>query len=154
MRLLFLTLLAILANLFNKIEADEVQAAENLQKMDYGSDFLRMAVVLIILVGFAIFSAWFIKKILKSRMHHINQSKGIKILEKRTLSPKSCLYLINVLGKGVVIAETPHGIHPITELNMDAETELLFSTETMDKKSRFSFQEMLSKKLKTHLTQK
>lgn len=87
--------------------------------------------------------AWFLKKALHTRMQQMNLTSSIKILEKRSLSPKSSLYLIDVLGKGVLIGETPGGIHLITELPTDIPLP-----EPAEVKPTRSFAELLKKEEK------
>jgi len=57
------------------------------------------------------------KKISKGRFRSFNYLKSVKILEKRPLSPKSMLYLIEVGGKQVLIAESQFEVRTVATLD-------------------------------------
>ena len=58
-----------------------------------------------------------LRKMSYGRLRGINALKSIKILEKRPLSSKSILYLIEVGGKQVLIAESQLAVRTITTLD-------------------------------------
>ena len=57
---------------------------------------------------------------MKSRVQFINNNKSIKILERRTLSPKSALYLIEVNNEKVLISESHVEVRPIQALEIQS----------------------------------
>ena len=72
----------------------------------YEGAFLKMFLTLIALLVAIFFAAWALRKLAHGRLMQFNNSKNIKILEKRALSPKTALYLIEVHGRKTVIAES------------------------------------------------
>jgi len=58
------------------------------------------------------------KKISHGRLRNFNYLKSIKIIEKRPLSPKSMLYLIEVGGKQVLIAESQLEVRTVASLDL------------------------------------
>lgn len=72
----------------------------------YETAFIKTIVVLVGLLVLVILTVWMFKKISHGRIRGLNYMKSVKILEKRPLSPKSMLYLVEVSGKQVLIAES------------------------------------------------
>jgi flagellar biogenesis protein FliO len=72
----------------------------------YEGAFLKMFLVLMGLIVGIFFIVWLLKKIGQGRWLHGNGNKSIKIVEKRPLSPKTMLYIIDVDGQQSVIAES------------------------------------------------
>lgn len=58
-----------------------------------------------LILAFVFFTLWFVRRLAQGRMQQ-GSANRIKILEKRPLSPKTMLYLIEMNGKEVVIAES------------------------------------------------
>lgn len=83
----------------------------------YETAFIKMIVVLIGLIALALLAFYLFKKISSSNMVQSNHYKNIKILEKRALSPKSILYLIEVGGKKLLIGESQVELRGISELS-------------------------------------
>lgn len=89
-----------------------------------GSSFSDQLFHMILSLGFVIIllviGTWVLKRFFGQRLQQLNSSCGIKIIERRTLSPKSVLYIVEIEGKKILIGETPAGINslatfPITE---------------------------------------
>lgn len=89
---------------------------------DYESAFIKMIIFLVVLLIFVFVIFFIFKKLSSSRMHHNNHYKSIKILEKRAISPKSMLYMIEVGGKKILLAESQFEIRNISNLEW-VETE-------------------------------
>lgn len=83
---------------------------------NYWGEFVNMILTLLIIVGLIFVSVIVLKKIMRSRLHHMNKGASIKILERRPINQKSSLYLVDIAGKIVIIGESQAGIHLITEL--------------------------------------
>ncbi len=83
----------------------------------YEAAFIKTIVVLVGLLVLIILTIWMFKKISHGRLKTFNVLKSVKILEKRPLSPKSMLYLIEVSGKQVLIAESQLEVRKITSLD-------------------------------------
>jgi len=83
----------------------------------YESAFLKMIFVLIaiLVVVFALF--FILKRLSSKRLHQSNQLRTIKILEKRAISPKSLLYLIEIGGQKILIAESQLEVRLISSLD-------------------------------------
>lgn len=72
----------------------------------YESAFLKMFLTLIALIVAIFFTIWALKRLSQGRLHSLNGNRTIKIIERRALSPKTVLYLVEVAGKQAMIAES------------------------------------------------
>lgn len=81
---------------------------------------------------------------MRGKMRHSKSGKGIKVLQRKAITPKSSLYLLDICGKGIVIAESPQGIHLIVEFPEGTDLEALLEKESLDNPS---FTELMQKKL-------
>ncbi len=94
----------------------------------YPHAFLKMFFSLIFFLAFLSFSLWFLKKIIQKRRAPV-YSQRIKILEKRALSPKSILYLVEVEGKKMVLSESQLETRFFSLQEEKEEEDLFFSPE-------------------------
>jgi len=81
---------------------------------NYKSAFVKMMVTLLGLIVLIVISVWMLRRIGHGRMKQLNYGREIKILERRPLSAKSVLYLVEVGGKKVVMAESQIEVRAIT----------------------------------------
>jgi flagellar biogenesis protein FliO len=73
---------------------------------DFGAAFAKMILTLLGLVLLMLVSYWFIKKIIQQRLQKGIGTSAIQVLEKKMISPKTMLYLIEVDHKKILIAES------------------------------------------------
>ena len=85
-----------------KAVAPEVQAKTD----KYESAFTKTIFILISILVLVVLTVWMFKRLSNSRFSKLNYLKNIKILEKRPLSPKSMLYLVEVGEKQILLAES------------------------------------------------
>lgn len=123
---IFLVLVLFLTGILFGDESVNTLTENDGSSYNYLSDFFHMLFTLGFVLILIFVSVWVLKKILRSRMHNLNKTNGIKILERRPLNPKASLYLVDILGKGVVISESPSGIQLITEFPPDVKVDALF----------------------------
>lgn len=94
----------------------EETASETTPDFNYRSAFIRMLISLVALMLFIFLTFWAFKRLMRSRIASTNQSRAIKILEKRAISPKSILYLIEVENEKILIAESHLEIRPVEKI--------------------------------------
>jgi|GEM_PF-1705230 len=95
------------------------EASENLDDLfdgDYASTFKRMVVSLVTLIALVAISFYLIKRIMNKRYRGAPETAGIKILEKKALSPKSMLYLVEIDQEKVLISESHLEVRPLQTL--------------------------------------
>lgn len=84
---------------------------------DYESAFIKMILFLVGLL-ILVFTVFFIfKKFSHARMQHNNHFRMIKVLEKRPISPKSMLYLVEIGGKKILLSESQLEVRHISHLD-------------------------------------
>ncbi len=72
----------------------------------YETSIFKVFLSLFGLILLIILSFWLFRRLLQARSSSSGANRSISILEKRVLSPKSMLYLLEVDGKKVLIAES------------------------------------------------
>lgn len=73
-------------------------------------EFFYMLLMLSILIGAVFLTSWFLRKMVNTRIEQQNASSSIKILERRALSQKTTLYVVEVEGEVHLIAESPTNV--------------------------------------------
>jgi flagellar biogenesis protein FliO len=98
-------------------------AEETVPMEDYNfvTEFVRMISILGAMIGVLLLVAWGLKRVMNTRMEQINETSNIRIIERRALTPKANLYLLEVEGKKMVVAESPAGIHHLTNFETERE---------------------------------
>lgn len=123
--------------------ADASSVIPDPQTFDYSKEIINMLLSLGSLLAIVISIGWFLKRFLSKRMELSNQSNKIKIVERRALSPKASLYLIEISGKKFVIGESAAGLTSLGE----CPTESLGKEALQEiKKENLSFADILKNK--------
>lgn len=73
---------------------------------DYGAALVKMLLTLIALAVLLFLSFWFLRRLIQQRMQKGVGTQSIQILEKRMISPKTMLYLVEVDNKKILLAES------------------------------------------------
>ncbi len=76
------------------------------QPGDLSAAFAKMLITLIVLVVLLFASYWFLRRLIQNRLQKGVGHSSIQILEKRMISPKTMLYLIEVDQKKILLAES------------------------------------------------
>lgn len=98
------------------------------------SEFIHMLTVLGFIVGLILLVAWLLKRMLNTRIQQINTTSGIKIIESRSLSPKTTIYLLNIKGLNVAVAESHNGATLLGTLDkLDSDDEERDNTSDFQK---------------------
>ena len=82
----------------------------------YESAFIKMIIFLFGILIFVFIIFFLFKKFSSQRMIQSNHFRTIKILEKRAISPKSMLYLVEIGGKKILLAESQLEIRNVSNL--------------------------------------
>jgi flagellar biogenesis protein FliO len=83
---------------------------------NYVNDFVNMLLSLGAVIAVLFGVLWVLKKMMRSRLSYLNETSAIRVLEKRILNQKAALYLIEVLGKGILISESTAGIQMVSTI--------------------------------------
>jgi flagellar biogenesis protein FliO len=72
----------------------------------YEGAFVKMLLTLVALVVGIFLTVWILRKMSQGRFGHGGSGKSIQIIDKKPLSQKTMLYVIEVDGKQTLIAES------------------------------------------------
>jgi flagellar biogenesis protein FliO len=76
------------------------------------------------ILGAGVVILFFITRwIKKGRPSWRGSQSSLQVLERRALSSKTTIYLLSVRGKGLVVAESSHGVQPLGEVSLEEATE-------------------------------
>jgi len=81
--------------------------ADAMSQFDFGKEMLRMLFSLGALVLLLVLTVFIIKKLSSQRLTKLNTTSSIRIEQKRNLSAKTTLYVIEFEGKKLLISESP-----------------------------------------------
>jgi flagellar biogenesis protein FliO len=96
--------------------SEEMGEIGGMPEINYGTALIRMLFALGICIGLLILTVWLLRRMMSARIQRGTKDQAIQLLEKRMISPKSTLYLIEIEGKRVLLAESQLEIRPIHEL--------------------------------------
>lgn len=80
------------------------------------NEFFHMLLVLGLILAVLLGVTWFLKRMLNMRFEQGNATSSIKIIERRVLTPKTAIYVIEIFEKRFAIAESHNGITSLGEL--------------------------------------
>ena len=100
---------------------EDFQEVEGKGDDNFMREFLNMLATLGLLIALILSVTWVLKRMLNTRIQQMNSKSVIKILERRSLTPKSAIYLLDIQGKGFIIAESHSGITTLGTMELQAE---------------------------------
>ena len=120
-KLIFFTFLISLQPIFSQEDPKQQEQVDQKDFFDsmeapmtYKGAFVKMMLTLGGLIVLVVISVWMLRRISHGRMKQMNYGRAIKVIERRPLSAKSILYLVEINGKRVVIAESQLEVRGIT----------------------------------------
>lgn len=106
----------------------ELIAENDALEMSIGSDemntsirgsFIRMIISLVGILFLFFLTFWLLKKMSRTRYHQMNHHGAIKLIESRPISQKSMLYLVEIEGKRVLLAESQAEVRRLHTIDND-----------------------------------
>ena len=82
------------------------ECGSNVAPTDMGMALFKMFITLIALIVLLYGSWWFLRRLIQKRLEKGVGERSIEILEKRMISPKTMLYLVQVEDKKILLAES------------------------------------------------
>ena len=102
-------------------DLDEMAAEERPEPPTYEGAFLKMILVLILLLFIIFFGIWVVRRLSRSRLRMFKEPKHIRIIDRRPLSAKTALYLVEVGEKRVLVAESQLEIKGLATTELEPE---------------------------------
>lgn len=90
--------------------------------ISYEGAFMRMILTLAGLIILIFLTIWVLRRLSQGRVGGNFSSRTIKVLERRALSHKSVLYVVEISRKKVVIVESQLEVRTITTLDEEPES--------------------------------
>lgn len=94
---------------------EEEKTAAVVEDSHFFAQFMKMIFLLGLLISIMFLASWSLKRMLNTRVQQLNVSSAIKVIESRSLSTKSAMYLIEVNDKTLLIGETAHSLSLLGE---------------------------------------
>lgn len=86
---------------------------------DFFTALLKTIMALAAMVALLYGATYLMRKFTMQKWQGENKTSDIEVLERRALSPKAALYLIDVLGKKVLIGESDKGLTQLGSFYVD-----------------------------------
>lgn len=83
---------------------------------DFGAVLGKTLLTLFALVALLGVTFWFLRRLVQQRLQKGDANLSIQVLEKRMISPKTMLYLVEIEGKRVLLAESQLEVRKIETL--------------------------------------
>jgi flagellar biosynthetic protein FliO len=89
----------------------------------YEGSFIRVLASIVGLILLVVFTFWMLKRIGRGHFGNSSGGKSIQILEKRPLSQKTVLYLVEMGNKRVLLSESQLEVRALSTIELIEETE-------------------------------
>lgn len=93
-----------------------VPTPEEIQTPSYEGAFAKMLLTLVGLIALVFMTVWLLRKLTQGKIGAFGK-KHINVVERRPLSPKSILYIVEVGGKQILVAESQLEIKTLASLD-------------------------------------
>lgn len=87
-----------------------LEMKEPVKESRFFKEFLNMLGALALVLGVLFLVLLFFKRFLNLQSQKANEQSQIKIIEQRALTPKTSLYLLDMGGQKLLIADSPAGV--------------------------------------------
>ena len=105
-----------------------LQVSSEIPPGDYGTAFMKMFFTLLALIILFGVSIWFIRKLIQNRLTRGSGEDLIQIIEKKMISPKTMLYVIEIEGQKVLLAESQLEIRKIQQFGSNSSYPTTFGS--------------------------
>jgi len=95
---------------------EELKKAEEQGESKFYSEFMNMLFYLGIIVAFIFVFLWILKRLLSSQMQQANVTSSVKILERRALTQKTSIYVLQVFGRVLTVADSTNGVTLLSDV--------------------------------------
>jgi flagellar protein FliO/FliZ len=85
----------------------------------YGSTFIKMILSLVFLIVLMWATVWLLRRLMNQKLLRGSSQSMLHVIEKKMLSPKTMLYVVEVEGDKIVIAESQLEIKTLHSLKTE-----------------------------------
>ena len=86
---------------------------------DLGATFFKMLFTFVALIALLFITYWFLRKLIRNRLQKGVGSTSIHVLEKKMISAKTMLYLVEIENKQILLAESQLEIKKLETFPLD-----------------------------------
>lgn len=83
-------------------------------------EFINMLSTLGIVLVALLVVVWVLKRFNQGKLEQLNSTSAIRILERRAISQKSVLYLVEIEGTALVFAESTNGVTQLSQFELES----------------------------------
>ena len=105
-------------------QVEPLQELPSAAPSDVGFAFVKMLLTFVVLIVLLLATYWFIRRLVQNRLQKGVGAPSIQILEKRMISAKTMLYLVEVENKKVLLAESHLEIKRLESFDVIRDTEI------------------------------
>ena len=105
------------------VQSEAISSVTQLPPSDIGATFIKMLLTFVVLIILLVATYWLIRKLIQDRNQRGVGTQSIQILEKRMISAKTMLYLVEVENKKILLAESHLEIKRLASLCADEENK-------------------------------
>jgi flagellar biogenesis protein FliO len=112
----------------NKIMEEEIPLPPSLREHtkqelpredNFVKEFIKMLMTLGAIITILLLASWLLKRMSNTRIQQINESSEIKILERRSATTKTSVFLLDVRGKQYAVVESHNALLLLPEIPTD-----------------------------------
>lgn len=82
-------------------------------------EFMNMLSSLGVVLAILLLLLWFLRWYNQSRLEQMNVSSSVKVLERRPISQKTVLYLVEIEGTAIAFTESVNGVTKLSEFELE-----------------------------------
>lgn len=103
-----------------QLPSEEIPPLPSSEQMtrEYEGSFLRVLGSVIGLILLIVFTFWVLKRLGKGNFGKLGSSKSIQIVERRPLSPKTILFLVQLGNKRILLSESQLEIRALSSVEL------------------------------------
>lgn len=99
---------------------EETKMPDPFDGVDYKTAFFKTLLWIICILAAVFFLLWLLKRLSNKRFLSLNHNNYVKIIEKRPLSPKTLLYVIEIGHKHFLIAESQLEVRLLSSIQQES----------------------------------
>lgn len=96
-------------------------------KSSFSDEFLHMMMSLGFIIVIMLLAGWALKRLMGQRVQQANNNSDIKVIERRPLSAKSAVYLLDIHGRTIIVGESATGLHSLGDFPTPGDNQTSFS---------------------------
>jgi flagellar biogenesis protein FliO len=86
---------------------------------NFMKEFIKMLMTLAAIITVLLVASWLLKRMNNTRIQQINESSEIKILERRSVTAKTSIFLLDIKGRQFAVVESHNALLLLPELPSD-----------------------------------